>query len=188
MYMSTARPYGLGGFATATRAAAAGGVTTIIDMPINSIPSTVNLPALALKRLVAGGQAFVDVGFWGGAVPGNLGDLRDLHDDGVFGSSASCCTRGWTSSGTWADELEDYLRELASFGALMIIHAEDSRAISRAPSPQGDVYQRFLASSREARANLAIAEVIERTRWTRARTHLAPCRLPTRCRCWPRRA
>ena len=68
------------GFATATKAAAAGGVTTLLDMPLNSIPSTVNAAALEFKRLVAGPQAFVDVGFWGGAVPGNGGDLRALHD------------------------------------------------------------------------------------------------------------
>lgn len=73
------------GFATATKAAAAGGVTTIIDMPLNSIPSTVNGPALELKRLHARRQVFVDVGFWGGAVPGNRADLRELHDEGVFG-------------------------------------------------------------------------------------------------------
>ena len=73
------------GFASATRAAAAGGVTTIVDMPLNSIPPTVDVAALEVKRKVAGDQAFVDVGFWGGAVPGNQGDLRGLHDEGVFG-------------------------------------------------------------------------------------------------------
>ncbi|MEO6199862.1 MAG: amidohydrolase family protein, partial [Cryobacterium sp.] len=73
------------GFASATRAAAAGGVTTIIDMPLNSIPPTVNVEALELKRSVAKDQIFVDVGFWGGAIPGNKADLRPLHDDGVFG-------------------------------------------------------------------------------------------------------
>src|SRR3954463_2244446 len=66
------------GFTTATKAAAAGGVTTILDMPLNSIPSTVNAPALELKRLIAAPQAFVDVGFWGGAVPGNERYLREL--------------------------------------------------------------------------------------------------------------
>jgi allantoinase len=73
------------GFASATRAAAAGGVTTIIDMPLNSIPPTVDVAALKVKRKSAEGQCFVDVGFWGGAVPGNLGELRGLHDAGVFG-------------------------------------------------------------------------------------------------------
>src|SRR5690242_17875613 len=60
------------GFASATRAAAAGGVTTIIDMPLNSIPPTVSVAALDEKRAVARDQAYVDVGFWGGAVPGNV--------------------------------------------------------------------------------------------------------------------
>src|SRR5690349_8569472 len=59
------------GFASATRAAAAGGVTTLIDMPLNSIPPTVDVPALDKKQVAAAGQCFVDVGFWGGAVPGN---------------------------------------------------------------------------------------------------------------------
>ena len=73
------------GFATATRAAAAGGVTTIVDMPLNSIPPTTTVAALEEKRAVAEGQVRVDVGFWGGAVPGNLADLEPLHEAGVFG-------------------------------------------------------------------------------------------------------
>src|SRR2546427_1433993 len=63
------------GFATATRAAAAGGVTTIVDMPLNSIPPTTSVAALEAKRRAATGQSTVDVGFWGGAGPGNLADL-----------------------------------------------------------------------------------------------------------------
>ena len=71
------------GFASATRAAAAGGVTTIVDMPLNSLPPTVDVAALETKRAVAEPKAFVDVGFWGGAVPGNTADLRPLHEAGV---------------------------------------------------------------------------------------------------------
>src|SRR6202161_2882411 len=73
------------GFATATRAAAAGGVTTLIDMPLNSIPATTTLSALKAKRRAARGACHVDVGFWGGVVPGNAAALRPLHDAGVFG-------------------------------------------------------------------------------------------------------
>jgi dihydroorotase-like cyclic amidohydrolase len=73
------------GFATATRAAAAGGVTTIVDMPLNSLPPTVDVAALHTKRAAAAGQCAVDVGFWGGAIPGNAGDLAKLHAEGVFG-------------------------------------------------------------------------------------------------------
>ena len=73
------------GFATATAAAAAGGVTTIVDMPLNSIPPTIDVDALATKQASAAGQLAVDVAFWGGAVPGNAGHLAALHDAGVVG-------------------------------------------------------------------------------------------------------
>ena len=73
------------GFATATAAAAAGGVTTIVDMPLNSLPPTVDPAALAVKRAAAGGRCHVDVGFWGGAIPGNGAQLGPLHEGGVLG-------------------------------------------------------------------------------------------------------
>ncbi|HET8641327.1 MAG TPA: amidohydrolase family protein, partial [Pseudonocardiaceae bacterium] len=73
------------GFATATRAAAAGGITTLIDMPLNSIPPTVDVAALAAKRSAAAHRVHVDVGFWGGAIPGNGAELAGLHEAGVFG-------------------------------------------------------------------------------------------------------
>src|ERR1700740_1590514 len=73
------------GFATATRAAAAGGVTTICDMPLNSLPPTVSVAALADKRAAAASKCWVDVAFWGGAVPGNQDALRPLHQAGVTG-------------------------------------------------------------------------------------------------------
>src|SRR5262249_59245313 len=74
------------GFATATRAAAAGRITTIIDMPLNSIPPTVDAAALRAKREAAAGQVHVDVGFWGGAVPGNPGRLAGQQEGGAGGS------------------------------------------------------------------------------------------------------
>ncbi|HEY6178195.1 MAG TPA: amidohydrolase family protein, partial [Kofleriaceae bacterium] len=73
------------GFATATRAAAIGGVTTLVDMPLNSIPPTTTREAFAAKRAAAAGQCAVDVGFWGGVVPGNAGELAGLVTDGVRG-------------------------------------------------------------------------------------------------------
>lgn len=73
------------GFAHATRAAAMGGVTTIVDMPLNSIPATTDVAALEAKRATASGECFVDVAFWGGAVPDNQHDLLPLHDAGVLG-------------------------------------------------------------------------------------------------------
>ena len=73
------------GFDTATRAAAAGGVTTIVDMPLNSVPATTRVAALHAKIDAARAQCHVDVGFWGGVVPGNAGELDALIDAGVRG-------------------------------------------------------------------------------------------------------
>jgi len=133
----------------------------------------VDVAALEVKRKVAADQAFVDVGFWGGAVPGNQGDLRGLHDEGVFGFKCFLLHSGVDEfPHLEPDELEEYLEELTGFGAMMIVHAEDSRAIDRAPHAEGDHYRRFLASRPRGAENLAIAEVIERTRWTRGRAHI----------------
>jgi allantoinase len=161
------------GFASATRAAAAGGVTTIIDMPLNSIPPTTTVAALETKRAAARGQVYVDVGFWGGAVPGNLTDLRPLHEAGVFGFKCFLLHSGVDEfPHLEPDELEAALRETSSFGALMIVHAEDSHAIDHAPSPDGSAYSRFLRSRPRGAENLAIAQVIELARWTGARAHI----------------
>jgi allantoinase len=161
------------GFASATRAAAAGGVTTIIDMPLNSIPPTVTVQALDMKRAAARDQVFVDVGFWGGAIPGNTDQLRPLHDQGVFGFKCFLLPSGVEEFPELdPDEMERDQQELASFEALMLVHAEDARTISRAPACDGDHYAAFLASRPREAENLAIAEVIERARRTSARVHI----------------
>lgn len=161
------------GFSTATRAAAAGGITTLIDMPLNCIPATVNVNALEEKRQAARNQVFVDVGFWGGAIPGNTAELRGLHDEGVFGFKCFLLHSGVDEFPHLdANEMEKDMAELRSFDSLMIVHAEDSRAIERAPSAEGDHYEKFLASRPRGAENVAIAEVIERARWTGARAHI----------------
>lgn len=161
------------GFGSATRAAAAGGVTTIVDMPLNSVPATVNVAALEYKRLFAQQNAFVDVGFWGGAIPGNKEDLRPLHDHGVFGFKCFLLHSGVDEfPHLEADEMEEALAEVKTFDSLLIVHAEDSRTIDKAPQPNGDVYDHFLKSRPRGAENIAIAEVIERTRWTGARSHI----------------
>ena len=73
------------GYETATRAAGAGGVTTIVDMPLNSIPATTTLDAFEEKLAAAEGKCTVDVAFWGGVVPGNVGELEPLVKRGVRG-------------------------------------------------------------------------------------------------------
>jgi allantoinase len=161
------------GFATATRAAAAGGVTTMIDMPLNSIPPTVDVAALEVKRKSAEGQCFVDVGFWGGAVPGNLGELRGLHDAGVFGFKCFLLHSGVDEfPPLHPSDLDAYLETLRGLGALLIVHAEDATAIDRAPDAHGGRYPDFLASRPRAAEHLAIEQVIQAARRTGGRAHI----------------
>jgi allantoinase len=161
------------GFETATRAAAAGGITTVIDMPLNSIPPTCTVEALEVKQSAARGKCHVDVGFWGGAIPGNLEDLRGLHDAGVFGFKCFLLHSGVDEFPFLdGDELEKYLAVLRSYGSQMIVHAEDSTAISRAPTARGKRYADFLASRPRGAENVAIAHVIEAARYTKARAHI----------------
>jgi allantoinase len=156
------------GFATATRAAAAGGVTTIIDMPLNSLPPTVTVAALAAKRRAAGGQCHVDVGFWGGAVPGNLDALGDLHDAGVFGLKCFLVDSG-------VPEFPPLSRKglntaLSAVDTLFLVHAEDPNEIRDArPSRR---YADFLASRPRAAENRAVAAVVDAARRTGARAHM----------------
>ncbi|HWD03401.1 MAG TPA: allantoinase AllB [Amycolatopsis sp.] len=161
------------GFETATRAAAAGGVTTIVDMPLNSLPPTVDVAALKLKRKSAAGRVHVDVGFWGGAIPGNLAELRPLHDAGVFGFKCFLLHSGVDEFPPLdAEGLEEAMRELAAFGAQLIVHAEDSAAIDAAPDPHGEKYADFLSSRPRGAENLAITHVIESARRTGVRAHV----------------
>jgi len=161
------------GFASATRAAAAGGITTILDMPLNSIPPTVDVGALEVKRKAAEGQVHVDVGFWGGAIPGNVGELRGLHDAGVFGFKCFLLHSGVEEFPHLdAADLDRYLQVLSGFPALLLVHAEDSDAVLRAPAPHGDRYADFLRSRPRGSENVAVAHVIESARWTGASVHV----------------
>ncbi len=121
------------GFYSATRAAAAGGTTTLIDMPLNNIPPTTNAAALEEKRRAARGQCWVDVGFWGGVVPGNANDMRPLHEAGVFGFKCFLVPSGVPEFAhvTEAD-LREALPILASLGVPLLAHAEVPRPIDAA--------------------------------------------------------
>jgi allantoinase len=161
------------GFATATRAAAAGGVTTIVDMPLNSIPPTVNVPALDIKKATAFGQTYVDVGFWGGAVPGNLAELPALHAAGVFGFKCFLLHSGVDEFGHLSTgELAEALAVLSDLDALMVVHAEDPDLIEHAPAPHGRAYHDFLASRPKDAEHRAIATLIELARRHNARVHV----------------
>ena len=165
------------GFASATRAAAAGGVTTIIDMPLNSIPPTVDVAALEVKRKTAEGQTWVDVGFWGGAVPGNLAELRPLHAEGVFGFKCFLLPSGVDEFPPLElAELVHVMAEIASLDGLLVVHAEDAEAIERATAgsaaAQGRRYGDFLASRPREAENVAVGHVIDLARHTGCRVHV----------------
>ncbi len=173
------------GFETATRAAALGGVTTVIDMPLNSIPATTTLDALRVKQDAARGAVHVDVGFWAGVVPGNTGELAGLVEAGVFG--AKCFT---TPSGV--DEFEhvspaqlrEGLAELARLGSRLLVHAEDPAVLDEAAEavaarvaagedPRS--FALFLDSRPAAAEDSAVADVIAAARELRhagARVHV----------------
>jgi allantoinase len=156
------------GFATATRAAAAGGVTTIVDMPLNSVPPTISVSALDVKRRAATGQSYVDVGFWGGAVPGNVADLAPLAAAGVYGFKCFLADSGVDEFPPLSvDGLE---RALRAVDALFVVHAEDPAALGTAPA--SGHYADFLASRPPAAENRAIASVLDAARRTGARVHI----------------
>jgi allantoinase len=159
------------GFASATRAAAAGGVTTLIDMPLNSIPPTVEVEALLMKQKAAAGQCHVDVGFWGGAIPGNVADLQPLHEAGVFGFKCFLADSGVEEfPPLTVVEMEAAMRELHAFDGLLIVHAEDAAAL--ADTPSSPRYADFLASRPHRAENAAIKAVIDAARRTGARAHI----------------
>ena len=160
------------GFSHATRAAAAGGVTTIVDMPLNSVPPTTDVAALEVKQRAAAGQCFVDVGFWGGAVPSNLHDLQPLWEAGVFGFKCFLVDSG-VEEFPALDEalLQKAMEQLASFGGLLLVHAEDPEAMSPCP-PGATRYEEFLASRPDAAEVSAVTAVVEAARRTGCRAHV----------------
>src|SRR5215813_12688359 len=123
------------GFDTATRAAAAGGITTIVDMPLNSIPATTSVDALNAKRDAARRQCHVDVAFWGGIVPGNHDDLEPLIDAGVRGFKCFLTPSGVDEFANVSEsDLRCALPVLAGLRTPrpLLVHAEDP-AFLRSP-------------------------------------------------------
>jgi len=159
------------GFDHATRAAAAGGVTTIVDMPLNSLPPTTTVSALEEKRAAAEGRCHVDVAFWGGAVPGNRADLHPLWDAGVLGFKCFLADSG-VEEFPALDEpgLRDTAAAVAAFGGLLLVHAEDPDALTAVPP--GRSYAAFAASRPESAEVSAVRAVVEASRAAGCRTHV----------------
>ena len=161
------------GFATATRAAAAGGITTMIDMPLNSLPPVVDAGALRAKRAAAASQAHVDVGFWGGAVPGNGGQRAGLHEAGVFGFKAFMADSGVAEFPPLDDSgMRQALSDIAGLGSALIVHAEDAVVIAGAPAAGGRPYAGFLSSRPDAAETAAISRLLALAGQAGCRVHV----------------
>ncbi len=159
------------GFEHATRAAAAGGVTTIVDMPLNSVPPTVDATALSAKRAAAEGRCVVDVALWGGAIPGNTDDLRPLWDEGVLGFKCFLVDSGVEEFPPLDQAgLLEAAKAVASFDGLLLVHAEDPGSVQ--PAPPSTDYAEFAASRPPAVEVVAIESVIDAARATGCRMHV----------------
>jgi allantoinase len=162
------------GFESATRSAAAGGVTTLIDMPLNSIPATTSVDGLAAKRRAADGRCFVDVGFWGGVVPGNAGDLESLARAGVRGFKCFLSPSGVAEFGHVSEsDLREAMPIVARTGLPLLVHAE-MPALLREPDPRADPrsYSTWLDSRPTTAEQAAIELLIDLSAKTGARVHI----------------
>src|SRR5215216_7986552 len=159
------------GFRSATLAAAAGGVTTLIDMPLNSIPATTTLAGFKIKLDYAKNDCFVDVGFWGGVVPGNTDQLAPVFDAGVVGFKCFLVPSGVDEfEHVTEEQLRLAMPELARLGALLIVHAELPGPIKEGVSSSR--YATFLESRPRAAENEAIELMIRLSREFDTRVHI----------------
>jgi allantoinase len=165
------------GFRTATQAAAAGGVTTLIEMPLNSIPATTTVAALHGKIAAARDQLFVDTGFWGGVVPGNSQELHGIYEAGAFGFKCFLVPSGVDEFEhvTEAD-LRDAMPVLAKLGAPLLVHAElpgpIDAATSAAKNSPANKYATWLGSRPRAAENEAIRMMVRLAHEFGVRTHI----------------
>jgi allantoinase len=166
------------GFSTATRAAAAGGVTTLIEMPLNSIPATTSAAGFREKIAAAVDQLCVDVGFWGGVVPGNAVELRPLWEAGVFGFKCFLVPSGVAEFAEVGEaDLRAALPELAALGAPLLAHAELPGPIEEAvrKRPKGapaNRYASWLASRPRQAEDEAIALLLRLAEEFPSRVHI----------------
>jgi allantoinase len=162
------------GFEHATRAAAAGGITTLVDMPLNSIPATTSVEGLDAKRRAAEGQCLVDVAFWGGVVPGNADDLEPLARAGVLGFKCFLTPSGVDEFANVAEaDLREAMPMLARLGLPLLVHAEWPARL-REPKAGADPrkYSTWLESRPAASEQAAVELLIRLAREFGTRVHI----------------
>jgi allantoinase len=165
------------GFSSATHAAAAGGVTTLVEMPLNSIPATTTAAAYREKIAAAKGKLWIDAGFWGGVVPGNAAELRPLWEAGVFGFKCFLVPSGVEEFRHVAEpDLRSAFPELAALGAPLLAHAESpgpiEEATKRIEGQPARGYATWLRSRPSEAENEAIALLLRLAREFDARVHI----------------
>jgi allantoinase len=165
------------GFATATRAAAAGGVTTLVDMPLNSVPPTTTTAGLAAKRAAAEGLCTIDVGFWGGVIPGNRDQLEPMVRDGALGFKCFLIHSGVDEFPHVGEaELAPAMEVLAGAGVPLLVHAEVPGPVAAgeraalAADPRR--YATFLSSRPRAAEDQAVTMMIGLCRASGAQVHI----------------
>jgi allantoinase len=159
------------GFQTATRAAAAGGITTVIDMPLNSIPATTSLAALRLKAETAQGQCAIDYGFWGGVIPGNAGELEPMVRAGALGFKAFLIESGVDEFPMSREaDLRQAMPILARLDVPLLVHAELDGG--SAPELRSRSYQAYLESRPRSWESSAIRMMIRLARETGCAVHI----------------
>jgi allantoinase len=165
------------GFETGTQAAVAGGVTTVVEMPLNSTPPTTTVPGFEQKLRAAEGHLWCDVGFWGGAVPGNVADLAPLYQAGVLGFKCFLVPSGVPDFAHLdAAALRDVCHALAHLNAVLLVHAELPGPIEAAAPNLRELdtrsYATWLRSRPRAAENEAVALLIEMARQCGTRIHV----------------
>jgi allantoinase len=161
------------GFATATAAAAAGGITTLVDMPLDSDPVTTTVAALRTKQQAAQGNCHVDVGFWAGVVPDNLEHLEPLANAGVAGFKCFLADSGNPNfEHLTPAQFRTAMARIAELDAVLLVHAESAHVIAESPSAGGRAYASFEASRPDAAEEDAVALVVETAAATGARAHV----------------
>jgi allantoinase len=161
------------GFESATRAAAAGGVTTLLDMPLNCVPATTSLGGLAAKREAARGKCAVDVGFIGGVVPGNAHQLAPLRAAGVLAFKCFLVDSGVEEfPAVHEEDLREALPVLATLGVPLMVHAEHPAHVTTPAVGGGTAYARYLASRPASAERAAIDLLVRLVEWCRVPIHV----------------
>lgn len=160
------------GYNSATMAAAAGGITTIVDMPLNSIPPTTTMKAWEEKMSAAKGQCWVDVGFWGGVIPGNAGHLREMVAEGICGFKCFLIHSG-VDEFPCVDysQVQEALEQLSGTKSVLLFHAECDIGDIPDDGPS-EKYTTFLNSRPQQMEEVAIEQVIQLCEKTKVRCHI----------------